>query len=106
MTTRTGILSDVAARFILAEHSVDKNGSLSVRMRLRWLYYPLTCLNILKLIVHPNHGDMLRERVCFGAGDPFNQKKCLSLVLFSLRKELQHFTLFLDASIASLKETV
>ena len=43
------------------------------------------CANISKLIPRPGHGDMLRAWVYYEAKRSLNQKKCLSLVLFSLK---------------------
>ena len=45
----------------------------------------LACANISKLIPRPGHGDMLRAWVYYEAKRSLNQKKCLSLVLFSLK---------------------
>ena len=45
----------------------------------------LACANISKLIPCPGHGDMLRAWVYYEAKRSLNQKKCLSLVLFSLK---------------------
>ena len=45
----------------------------------------VACANISKLIPRPGHGDMLRAWVYYEAKRSLNQKKCLSLVLFSLK---------------------
>ena len=45
----------------------------------------LACASISKLIPRPGHGDMLRAWVYYEAKRSLNQKKCLSLVLFSLK---------------------
>ena len=45
----------------------------------------LACANISKLIPRPGHSDMLRAWVYYEAKRSLNQKKCLSLVLFSLK---------------------
>ena len=45
----------------------------------------LACADISKLIPRPGHGDMLRAWVYYEAKRSLNQKKCLSLVLFSLK---------------------
>ena len=55
---------------------------------------PLAFPNILKVIERPNHGDILRAGVDYEACRSLNQKKCLSLVLFSLKMALWHFLLF------------
>ena len=45
----------------------------------------VACANISKLIPHPGHGDILRAWVYYEAKRSLNQKKYLSLVLFSLK---------------------
>ena len=45
----------------------------------------VACANISKLIPRPGHSDMLRAWVYYEAKRSLNQKKCLSLVLFSLK---------------------
>ena len=45
----------------------------------------LACADISKLVQRPGHGDILRAWVYYEAERSLNQKKCLSLVLFSLK---------------------
>ena len=54
----------------------------------------LVCANILRLIQSPSHGDMLRAWVFYEACGSLNQKKCLSLVLFSLKTAFWWFLFF------------
>ena len=59
---------------------------------------PIACASILKLIQRPGHGDMLCAWVYYEAKRSLNQKKCLSLVLFSLKTAFWWF-LFLFSRV-------
>ena len=66
----------------MANELISIKAALSL---LRDLPNILACANISKLIPRPGHGDMLLAWVYYEAKRSLNQKKCLSLVLFSLK---------------------
>ena len=61
----------------------------------------VACPDKLKLIKHPNHGDMLRAWVNYEASRFLKQKKCQSSILFSLKMAFAYFSIFFCFEYAS-----